>query len=133
MLESSGRLSRTLDRGRERSIPLSHRGLGDREAAGATDCRECSAEAENALPLGLVEGSFYSRKRSRLGFADSADQDAGWRAKCLFIKKILFLYKRNHVFENFRRFPVRYLFSPHAMRMLRSGSFGERDAYRRRS
>jgi len=38
-------------------------------------------EAENALPLGLIKGSFCSRKRSRLGFADSADRDAGRRAK----------------------------------------------------
>jgi len=111
----SGRLSRTLDGGRECSTPLSRRRLG-KDTAWAADCRERSAEAENvlppclvgdserncrssrlsteaenALPLGLAEGSLCSRKRSRLGIADLADRDAGRRAKWRLLKKIPFL------------------------------------------
>jgi len=78
-LESSDRLPRTPGGGRERSTPLSRRRLGDRGAAWAVDCRERSAEAENAL--WFRRRFVCSRKRSGLSFTDSADRDAGRRVK----------------------------------------------------
>jgi len=98
----SDRLPKTLGGGRERSTPLSRRRLGDRGTIGAVDCRKLSTEAENALPLGLVEGSGRTRKRSRLGFADLADQDAGRRAKKAFVKKTRVLYSKICAFVDLR-------------------------------
>jgi len=77
----SGRLPRILGGGRERSTPWSEARRGIK---GAIDYRERSTEAENALPLGLAEGSWCSRTRSRLRIADLADRDADRRAKCSF-------------------------------------------------
>jgi len=68
-------------------------------------CRERSAEAENALSPSRRR-LVCSRKWSGLGIADSAVQDAGRRAKWSLPPKIIFLYSKNCVFENFRRFSV---------------------------
>jgi len=97
-----------------------------RGSAWAVDSRERSTEAGNTLPLCLAEGSVCSRKRSRLGIADSADRDAGWRAEWSLVKKILFLYCKIHVFESFRRRSVLFVIGfSHATRIMRSGDIGE--------
>jgi len=71
------RLPRTLGRGRECSIPWSHRrlrNLGEQRVG----YRERLVETENTLILARL---VCSRKRSRFGIADSAIQNAGWQAK----------------------------------------------------
>jgi len=128
----SGRLPKTLGGGRERSTPLSRRRLGDRGTVGAVDCRKLSTEAENALPLDFVEGSCRTRKWSRLGFADLADQAAGRRAKCRLVKKSVFLYRRKRVFADLRRFSANSLFVyPRTVFVIPERGLGGRDASRR--
>jgi len=67
-----------------------------------------------------------SRKRSRLL--------AGERSEVKFLLKRLPFYIATRMFGDFRRFSVLFDINfPHAVRMLRSGGFGERDVDRRRS
>jgi len=101
----------------------------------AVDCRERSTEAENALLPCFAEGSeveerfkrstaenarrrqrtLYPPLVSKARFADSADRNAGWRAKWNLLQKILFLYGKNRMFEHFRRSSVSFVASfPHA-------------------
>jgi len=49
-------------------------------AVGTVGCRERSTETENALPPFLAKSSSCLRKRSRLGIADTADQERSWPA-----------------------------------------------------
>jgi len=79
-----------------------------RGTACAVDCRERLAEAENALPLGFVEGSFAlgngaASQTQRIGML------GGERSE-IFLKRFPF-YTVKIMFEIFRRFSVSFVTS----------------------
>jgi len=148
-------LLRTLGRSWERSTPWSRRRLRDSGVEWVVDCRERSAEAENALSVGLVKGS--KRAASRLPRMLGRDQEhstpwflfdsfapgsgvgsesqtqrfgmlAGERNE-VFPLEIVFLYGKNYTLRNFRSSSVPSVVCLlHAARRISERGFDERKA-----